>query len=507
MKRMALLFLLNTGCIAIYAQKIATAKNVQLVSTPGVQLVLKGGMAFSGNTAWKDSGTTTLKADPVSGLADWQDSTATGVLVNAYGSILFSNHTNTQQIFGPTTFYTLTTDGMGINLRQSNEVKNNLQLNNGLVYFSNAFDSIYISSTALSAITSTGNFATSWVHGKLARNTSNSALVYVFPVGKIKGSDSLFAPVSLQKGNNNNAVFTTEYFPTTPADHFNFLNPPIDHISEQEYWQISSDKLGGLDDDARLTLTWRPYSVVGTSAATRDSLLVAHYINNSGFRWEPEFDVNQANIVSGTVSSGFITTNIFVTSFIQAHKNFTLGSRSPFNKLPLEYLGWNVTARNNTAAVQWNVINDADVLYYEVERSLTGSLFAQINHTVALNYSGNGAYSVIDVTPQPGWNFYRIKITGRNNRSYYTGIKKVFIGEGFATSVYPNPVSGVLNIQFSKMPVNARMEITDAAGRLITGKAILGLHTVINTSTWANGLYLLRVQYEGGGFVQRFVKQ
>lgn len=500
--------MLNLLCVFIHAQKIATAKNVQLVSTPGVQLVLKGGIAFSGNTAWKDSGTTTLNANPVAGLSDWQDSTASGVLVNSYGTTIFNNSVNTTQILGPTTFYNLVTNGSGLNLRQSNEIKNNLQLNSGLVYFSNAADSIYVSNTALAAITSSGSYATSWVHGKLARNTSNNAVVYEFPVGKIRAAiDSLYAPIRIQKVNNNAAIYTTEYFPATPADHLNFMNPPIDHISEQEYWQISSNILGGPDDDARLTLTWRPYSVVGTSPATRDSLLIAHYINNSGFRWEPEYDVNQANIVSGTTSSGFITSNINVGSFIQAHKNFTLGSRSPFNKLPLEYFDWTVSGHNQTAQIQWNIINDADVLHYEIERSLTGALLTKINNTAALHYAGNGAYAVTDAAAQPGWNFYRIKITGKNNRSYYSDIKKVFIGEALAASVYPNPATDLLHIQFSRLPANARLEITDAAGRVITRNAITATHTLIRTSTWARGLYLLRVQYDGGGFVQQFVKQ
>lgn len=507
MKKIVFLFLLNILCVWVYAQKIATAKDVQLVSTPGIQIVMKGGIAFSGNTSWKDSGTTILKANPIANLADWLDSTASGVLLNPYGHTIFNNTFNTQQIKGVAAFYNLRTDGLGINLQQSNEVKNNLQLNNGLVYFSNAVDSIYVSNPALAGITSSGGYATSWVHGKLARNTNNSAVVYEFPVGKINGADSLYAPVRIQKVNNNAAIYTAVYFPVTPPDHFNFMNPPIDHISEQEYWQLSSNILAGLDDDARVTLTWRPHSVVGTSAATRDSLLVAHYINNTGFRWEPEYDVNQANIVSGTVSSGSVTTNINVGSFIQAHKNFTLASRSPFNKLPLEWLDWAVAARNNTAQIQWYIINDVDVLHYEIERSFTGSLFSRVNNTPALHYAGNGTYTITDATPQPGWNFYRIKITGKNNRSYYTDIKKVYIGEGLATSVYPNPAQNVLNVQFSRLPAgNAGLEITDAAGRIVTRKTITDAHTVIHTSTWAKGVYVLRVQYEGGGFVQRFIK-
>jgi hypothetical protein len=505
--KLVVLWLLNSICFSGSAQNLAKAKDVQVVVGAGTQVGITGGIQFTGTSQLTNNGAINIQKNPLNaaGGDHWADSTANVITGTSTGTVSFKSDRQ-QDIYGPTVFYNLETNGAGIQLLQSNEVKNNLRLNGGLVFFANATDSIYASNTANGAISSTVFFNTSFVHGKLARRCSNT-LAYLFPTGKIKLTDSLYAPVQFQKVNSNPAVYTVAYFPTLPPDAANFMNPPIDHISQLEYWEISSNILSGLDDDARLTLSWRGYSAVGAAAATRDSLLVAHYINNTGFRWEPEYDINQANIVLGTVANGSVTTNINVGSFIQAHKLFTLASRSPFNKLPLEYMDWNVQVRNTTARVQWNIINDVDVLRYDIERSLSGNLFTGIGAIAARNDAGTGDYSFTDATPQPGWNFYRIRITGKNNRVYFTDIKKVFIGNGFDVSVYPNPVGNNLQIQFSHLPENAHIYITDAAGKQILRKRVTTVLTSLNVSAWPRGIYFLHAEYKGGQFTRKLVKE
>jgi hypothetical protein len=63
-----------------------------------------------------------------------------------------------------------------------------------LVYFQSAADSIYVTNAAIAAITSTSAYAKSWVHGKLSRLTNITGSEYLFPIGKIKSPDSLYAP-------------------------------------------------------------------------------------------------------------------------------------------------------------------------------------------------------------------------------------------------------------------------------------------------------------------------
>jgi hypothetical protein len=501
MRKIFLTGLLFCCLVMVRAQKIVTASGIQLVSTPGIQLAIKGGIEFNENTTWKDSGTTTLLANPVSGIANWQDNTASGVLVNAKGNTIFNNTVSTQQVIGRTTFYNLQTNGAGINLQQSNEVRNNLQLEKGLVYFTNDTDSIYVSNPSLTSISSTNGFATSWVHGKLARNCTSNASSYLFPTGKIKLTDSLYAPVKLKKVNSNAAIYTVAYFPNTPADANNFLNPPIDHISQLEYWEITSNIVSGLDDDAAVSLSWRGYSAVGVNAATRDSLLVAHYINNSGFRWEPEFDLLQPNIVSGTAGSGFVTTNINVGSFTQAHKNFTLGSRSLFNRLPLEYIEWTVAAQNPGALIRWNIINDREVLKYEVERSNSGSFFNRVGTVSATGYTVSGSYSLHDDILQPGWNYYRIKVTGKNNQYFHTGIRKIYIGAEIAISIYPNPVQQNLFISFSNLPQHCSLLLYDVRGKLVHRQPVIGNKEVMRIHHLSKGLYELLLVDENGNAI------
>lgn len=320
----------------VSAQQIAHAKDVQLVSTPGIKLVLQGGIKFTGTTTWKDSGTTTLLTNPAANIADWVDSTS-GVLINNEGTTVFNNTITQQEIIGPTAFYNLTLRDKATNLHQSNEVKNILALDTGLVYFQTATDSIYVSNAAIAAITSTSSYNKSWVHGKLSRKANVTGSEYLFPIGKINGIDSLYAPVKIDKAITTDAIYTAVYFPTLPFDNLNILNPPIDHISYVENWEVYCDA-APVDANARLSLSWRGYSQVSANAAVRDSLLIAQYIFNPAGRWEATGGGYQAIVTGADSLSGYVKHRSLGVNYTYAERRYTLASWSKWNALPVKLL-------------------------------------------------------------------------------------------------------------------------------------------------------------------------
>src|SRR4051812_9550947 len=86
-------------CFSLHtqAQQVVHARNINLVTTPGVQLVVQGGMKFTGTTTWKDRSTPALLPNPVAGQSDWVDST-TGVFISTQGNTIFGNGSNVQQL-------------------------------------------------------------------------------------------------------------------------------------------------------------------------------------------------------------------------------------------------------------------------------------------------------------------------------------------------------------------------------------------------------------------------
>lgn len=509
MRKLFFFLLLLAGAYQLPAQQVARASNVQLVSQPNTQLVMKGGISFIGTTSLTHKGILTIFSNPVSGTANWLDSTAGVINTASTGHVLLKGMAALQQVYGPTLFDSLTIQNIGTNLQQSNEVRQWLNLDNGLVYFTNTSDSLYISNTALTAITyNTDSLATSsWVHGKLSRRMSSNSGVYFFPIGKMVSGDSLYAPLRFEKTNTGAATFSAQYFPISPSNRNN-KNPLIDHISSQEYWEITSHNFAAAgDDDVALSLSWRDYSVVNPAAIIRDSLLIAHYYFDGAItQWQPELNFLLPNDVNGNVNFGYIRSNKVIGDFSMPHLFFTIGTRSLQNLLPVNFLQWNVVKVNQTALCTWEVTDDREVEEYIIERSADRVFFTSAGRLAARRSLTNTTYSFTDNAPLPGRNFYRIKArSGAEHK--YTDIRSVYFDSKMSWVLFPNPATDHIKLLLPQSDHPSRLRIIDANGKLIAERTVTGTSVDISISSMAAGLYYL--QYSNGSIIEskRFIKQ
>jgi hypothetical protein len=485
------------------AQQVMRARHVKLVTTTsasaGLQIVCKGGVTFIGNTtSFMQNGNLTLLSNPVSGNSDWLDSTTGVISAASLGMVNFNGTTVLQQLTGPTTFYGLTVQGMGINQNQSNEVRGLLNLNNGLIYIPNTNDSLYVSNAAIAAISyDPDSFATtSWVHGKLSRKMNiASPSAYFFPIGKIKSGNNLYAPIILEKSNTANVVWSAQYFPATPFNR-TAHDATIDHVSSLEYWEISSHNyVGSTDDDATLSLSWRTYSQVNPSAAVRDSLLVAQYFDDfvTGLMWHPRSILPATLSAGNSVNWGFLK-SIPLSDFTDTARRFSLATRSINNALPLKLLDYWVTlSSNNIVTNYWKIIDDREVHHYEVERSIDGSHFNFLASVQSIRTPNTTDYNVVDNHPFTGWNYYRLKIVADGNRIKYSETRKVYIGDKGIFTIYPNPAQQYLYINLPAMPTTqTSLQLIDVSGRIISTIRPQSSLVRLSLESLAAGSYFIR---------------
>lgn len=500
--------------LQVSSQQIMHAKDVQLVSSPGTRIVTQGGIKFTGTTSWKDSGLTTLQLNPIANQADWVDSTATGVLVSDTGTITFANSTTVQELIGPTTFYRLRLNGIGVNLHQTNRVTNTLMLDTGLVYFQTATDSIYVSNPAMDGISSTSTYTKSWVHGKLRRDInvagSGTANEYLFPIGKMDGPDSLYAPIKIQKSNSTLNSYTAEYFPAVPFDVNNILNPPIDHISHVENWEITATTPSGADAEAKVALSWRGFSQVSSVQAIRDSLIVVQYVLNPSGRWEKtgSFGLHTVSNPSDSLG-GWVKHRDYMGGFDYDQRRFTLGTWSKYNALPVRLLYWTAAADGNRVRLMWKVEQEQDVQKYDIEKSTDGINFTHLL-TVNSLQRASSEYIDYDLNPVTGWNFYRLKITDVSQRQTYAGIRKVKFDKGLQkVMLFPNPATTVLNLSMPTAYVGkVTVQLIGSDGRMLSalqpGSALLQ----INVTRLPQGYYFIRIINTNGNVeTLPFIKQ
>jgi len=490
-------------------QQLVRATDVKMVSSPGTKIVMTGGISFIGTSNWIDSGQTYLYKNTATNPEGWLDSTATGVMnVSSTGNVFF-NGSFLQSFFGKTRFYDLTIrNTIGDTLLSSCEVRNLLHLDTGYVYTRSGIwkDSLLVSNPATTAISSTSNYGKSWVNGRLSRVGNSSASFYLFPIGK---TDSLYAPIKLTKLNTNNATWTAEYFDGFPFDYLNVFNPPIEHISRVEYWEITSNISSGTDDDAKVSLSWRGHSRVSNTLGTRDSLLVAQYINRPPMIWDNPAGWVTGNNVGADSLSGYVNAPGYSGSFDSLQRRFTIGSESKYNNLPLKLLYFTALADGNKVRLDWNVTNEQDMRLYEVEKSLTANGFVHLSTVNSLQRT-QALYTDYDPAPATGWNYYRLKMIDKTGNFSYSPVRAVKFDKGMEDiKIFPNPAVDILNIQLPSSYINnVTLQVYGSDGKFISSIKPNSNMVELRVMPLASGTYFLQVlKDDGTKTTYRFVKQ
>jgi hypothetical protein len=506
-KNLAAAVLLLTA-VKTEAQQLAKAVDCKIVTTPGTKVVINGGITFTGTSNWKDSGEVFIARNTGAGRENWTDSTAAGVYdATSNGKVNFTSD-SLQYFYGNTKFYNLRVAGdSGLYLTTDAEVRNQLNLDKALL-FTSAAAKMYVSNPATTSIQSTNNFASSWVHGRLERAANLTSPFYLFPVGKIKNSDSLYAPVKLTKFNTATARYLAEYFPAQPFDRTNVLSPPIDHISDVEYWEITSDIASGINDDARVSLSWRGYSRVSANALVRDSLLVTQYINAPPFRWDVPGGWVTGNTSGADSLFGYVTSTTTIGNFTFLERRFTLGTYSPFNALPVKLLYFTALPDNGKVRLNWHVEQEVDTRLYEIEKSTNGTSFSKIAQQASLQKDA-WIYTDYDMAPVSGWNYYRLKITDKLTKQAYSGVAKVYFDKNIpVVKLFPNPTTDVVNIQLpGAYAGKVTLQLYNSAGALISSTKPSSATVQMNVQQLAAGSYFVQVVDGKDVKVYPFVKQ
>jgi Secretion system C-terminal sorting domain len=350
--------------------------------------------------------------------------------------------------------------------------------------------------------------ASSFISGPMIIETNTTDTI-TFPIGKKNGADLLYAPVKLKPFNTTLKDYRAEYFPVIHVDAAN-VEASLDHVSRVEYWDISCNLTSSPDYDAKVSLSWRPMSQVGTgnpadSLNAMQDLTVAHYFNaGSGIKWNIDGGGAATFTIrpNSNLSYGFISTDIAVGSF----SPFTLGTKSPFNTLPLKLLSFSGSAEGNAIKLKWITKEEKEVDRYELQKSTDGHNFTTISTTPSLNRLSTFAYSSLDGKPDAGWNYYRLKVFDNQQHSYYTAAVKVWMGKAGQVMIYPNPAQRELKIILPPRS-NSSIRIVNSAGQVLKRVSTTEGLLTVNIESLDRGMYLVYIQTNRQAIVQRFIKQ
>ena len=155
--------------------------------------------------------------------------------------------------------------------------------------------------------------------------------------------------------------------------------------------------------------------------------------------------------------------------------------------VPVTLTGFTGTLDRDESNLNWTVENESGIANYEVLRSTNGSDYVSVGKVAANNSKG---YNLLDnVAGKGNQFFYRLKINSNDNTFSYSQVIVLSNSANDRITIYPNPVSNVVNI--SSLKGIEMINIFSVDGRrMIEQKAIAGKNTV-DISKLARGTYNL----------------
>lgn len=186
---------------------------------------------------------------------------------------------------------------------------------------------------------------------------------------------------------------------------------------------------------------------------------------------------------------------------------FMLGSSSGGIALPIELLDFHASMTSNGVDVEWTTATEINNDFFLIERSSDLGNWEAIA-TVAGQGNSNVPveYSLIDPTPNPGHNYYRLVQYDFDGKSEtfpsVAVLNKSDDGELVDPSIFPNPSRGVLQVV---APNNGELKVYDLTGKLVLTQKVEAGGNVLDVSQLSKGVYSAQLSGSDTPYVTRLV--
>jgi len=167
--------------------------------------------------------------------------------------------------------------------------------------------------------------------------------------------------------------------------------------------------------------------------------------------------------------------------------------------VPVSLLDFTATKKNTEALLQWTTVTELGNKEFCIEKSTDGRIFTQIGTVVgAGNSNTTMQYSFVDVSPNVGVNYYRLKQVDWDGTVAYSKIRTVIFNSISSIKIAPNPARRELSIIATGFANGSKIkiELLNSVGQQVLQMNSVSLQSgsyKINVSTLARGLYYVQV--------------
>ena len=164
---------------------------------------------------------------------------------------------------------------------------------------------------------------------------------------------------------------------------------------------------------------------------------------------------------------------------------YTLASSTALNPLPIKSFKLSVHQNNNTATLNWAVLGDEVVKYYELQKSTDKVTVNIINTQQALQQTYTTNYTYNDVLTNQ---YYRVKATLLTGEIAYSNW--VSSSKKLNFTCYPNPANNVITIAVNKAAI---VVISNSIGNAVLQNSILQSTHTIDIRQLPKGIYFVKI--------------
>ena len=179
--------------------------------------------------------------------------------------------------------------------------------------------------------------------------------------------------------------------------------------------------------------------------------------------------------------------------------------------VPVDFSAVSANFSNGIVKVSWSNANEAGITAYAVERSSDKKNFSTIGIVLA---TGTKNYNQVDMVPETGENYYRVRAINTNGSFIYSSIVKVNTDAGLQEGIVitPNPVTmGIMNLQLNNLVKgNYIVDILNINGQLVYSTAIFSyggssVQSIGLPAGISKGIYTVLVSNGASKFTSKIV--
>ncbi len=219
---------------------------------------------------------------------------------------------------------------------------------------------------------------------------------------------------------------------------------------------------------------------------------------------------NDQSYQTSTYSAVFSGTRNLVLEFYENSGDNRISFTTQFNiPLPVKLLSFTGKESNKSAELGWDITQDSDPDYFEVQKSNDGNNFtsiATIQGSAGQQLAASVSYHYTDPAHLTGTTFYRLKMTDISGTVTYSKI--VLISTAAVArneiKIFPTIVTdNKINLKAGSSLKQALIEIFDFSGKIILSQVLpptaagQTINMPVSKGNLAKGLFLVRIKEAG----------